>query len=163
MQLRKDKRALREVWDWREELVKSTKELLPEQRLAYEQYRNMSVTAQRMANPAVSRTQEFVSRMTKDWLMKRDQAGDAQAGYLEQKLVYWGYETAPVTRKGIETLEGIIRDMGYDQNPQALELRDPRRARPNLYSGLSNQGPTTGTSEPIEEDAQWLQKLRSGG
>jgi hypothetical protein len=163
MQLRKDKRALREVWDWREELVKSTKELLPEQRLAYEQYRNMSVTAQRMANPAVSRTQEFVSRMTKDWLMKRDQAGDAQAGYLEQKLVYWGYETAPVTRKGIETLEGIIRDMGYDQNPQALELRDPRRARPNLYSGSSNQGPTTGTSEPIEEDAQWLQKLRSGG
>jgi len=163
MQLRKDKRALREVWDWQEELVKDEKELLPEQRLAYEQYKNMSITAQRMANPAVRRIQTWVSNMTSDWLMKRDQAGDAQAGYLEQKLVHWGYETSPVTGKGIEEMRSIIERMGYDQNPQALELRDPRRARPDLYPELfGQQAAPSIPNESIEDDAQWLQRLRSG-
>jgi hypothetical protein len=123
----------------------------------------MSITAQRMANPAVRRIQTWVSNMTSDWLMKRDQAGDAQAGYLEQKLVHWGYETSPVTGKGIEEMRSIIDRMGYDQNPQALELRDPRTARPDLYPELFGQqaAPSTPT-EPIEDDAQWLQRLRSG-
>ena len=120
----------------------------------------MSITAQRMANPAVRRTQTWVSLMTSDWLMKRDQAGDAQAGYLEQKLVHWGYETSPVTGKGIEEMRSIIERMGYDQNPQALELRDPRQARPDLYP-RQQAAPSTPT-EPIEDDAQWLQRLRSG-
>ena len=130
--------------------------------VAYEQYRNMSVTAQRMVNPAIKQVQKFISYRTSHWLETRDKEGDPQAGYLEQKLVYWGYETAPVTQKGIETLEGIIDDMGYDQNPKALELRDPRRTRQDLYPALSQEEPPApSAAEPMTEDAQWLQRLRS--
>ena len=158
-QLRNDKRALREVWDWQEELLK---EVRPDMLVAYEQYRNMSVTAQRMVNPAIKQVQKFISYRTSHWLETRDKEGDPQAGYLEQKLVYWGYETAPVTQKGIETLEGIIDDMGYDQNPKALELRDPRRTRQDLYPTLSQEEPPApSAAEPMTEDAQWLQRLRS--
>ena len=158
-QLRNDKRALREVWDWQEELLK---EVRPDMLVAYEQYRNMSVTAQRMVNPAIKQVQKFISYRTSHWLETRDKEGDPQAGYLEQKLVYWGYETAPVTQKGIETLEGIIDDMGYDQNPKALELRDPRRTRQDLYPALSQEEPPApSAAEPMTEDAQWLQRLRS--
>ena len=154
MQLRKDKRALREVWDWQEELVKNTEALLPEQRFAYEQYRNMSITGQKQVRSGVLSLLQYVNGRTKAWLLKREQEGDATAGHLEQKLVYWGYESAPVTEAGIELLKDLNDRMGYGPMVQNPELR-----RPEIYRG---QNDTLAANEPVEDDAQWLQRLRSG-
>ena len=113
----------------------------------------MSVTGQKQVRGGVLSLLQYVNGMTKAWLLKREKEGDAIAGHLEEKLVYWGYESAPVTEAGIDLLKDLNARMGYSN------IRNPELRRPEIYQ---EQNDTPATNEPIEADAQWLQKLRSG-
>ena len=127
-QLRKDKRELQEVWDHRDDYVKTFPLDL---QLAYYEYRDMPVVLQRQANPAIQNIVNLVSQESAIWLLERDRAGDKTAGYLEEKLVYWGYETTPYTQAGVEMLREINEDLGFEGRGM-----DPRANRPDLYPEL---------------------------
>ena len=159
-QLRKDKQALQEVWDWRDNYVRTEFEL--DMQMEYYRYRELPVTLQRQAHPGIQNLVNDVSQASAMWLMDRDVAGDKTAGFLEQKLVYWGYETSPYTEAGIDELMEINADLGFED-----QGTDPRTNRPGLYPEIfGGQGSTAnGASMPIEETdtvPQWLQSVRSG-
>ena len=156
-QLRNDKRALQEVWDYRDELMQQQPLSLQHE---YYNYKNLPVTLQRQANPAVKQLVTWVSHMTANWLMERDIAGDKTAGFLEEKLVYWGYETTPLTERGINELKKLNDIMGF-------EGMDPRTNRPDLYPEVfgAQKANMNNTSSPAEETAPtppWLQSVLSG-
>ena len=153
-QLRDDKRALREVWEYKEKVAE---ELPLDQRIAYQQYKNMGVTGQRQTSGGILGLLQYVNGRTKEWLLNREREGDATAGYLEEKLVYWGYESAPVTIAGINLLKDLNDEMGYSQRVQDPELR-----RPEVYQGQGDTFATNSPAEDMEPAPQWLQSIRSG-
>ena len=154
-QLRNDKRELQEVWDHRDDYVKT----FPlDIQLAYYEYRDMPVVLQRQANPAIQNIANLVSQESAIWLLERDRAGDKTAGFLEEKLVYWGYETTPFTEAGIEMLKKINADLGFEGKGM-----DPRVARPDRYpevfggqkEAANGAGMSTEETSPLPP---WLQQ-----
>jgi len=57
-------------------------------------------------------TRRKVNALLKRWLYNESERGNTKAGYWEDKLVYWGYETDPWTDRGVDFRRELNKKMG---------------------------------------------------
>ena len=105
-----DRRELRPYWDKRNEIVAS---LSPEEQQDYAEWQAMTEEQKRMTHaPQFMFTRRKVNALLKRWLYNESERGNTKAGYWEEKLVYWGYETDPWTDRGVDFRRELNKKMG---------------------------------------------------
>ena len=149
-ELFEDKKMLQEYWDKKSEIAE---DINPRAAEIHETWKNMSdlERANFVKTPQVNKIMQVINLKTKSWMSQMYQDGDKRAEEFEKKLVYWGYETNPITPAGRE-MEGSLLDQ--------LGTRDSMKIPANVTSYPSvgsSPAPAPQTSE--SNTPQWMQQV----
>ena len=148
-ELFEDKKMLQEYWDKKTEIAEG---INPRASEIHETWKNMSdlERANFVKTPQVNKIMEAINLKTKSWLSQMYQSGDKRAEEFEKKLVYWGYETSPVTPAGREMEASLLDQLG---TRDSMKIPANLSSYPSLDSSPSPTPQTSGTNTP-----QWMQQ-----
>ena len=145
-----DKQYLRAYWDKKDEFAES----LPEgYALIHAKWRAMSDTERDsyVKSPVEGKAMQIINMQTRAWMSEMHEAGDERAEEFEKKLVYWGYETNPLTPAG-QKMQAQLFDMLGSRE----DMKIPANANPypSMGSSPAPASPGEGSNTP-----QWLQQV----
>ena len=149
-ELFEDKKMLQDYWDKKSEIAE---DINPRAAEIHETWKNMSdlERANFVKTPQVNKIMQVINLKTKSWMSQMYQNGDKRAEEFERKLVYWGYETSPITPAGREMEANLLDQLG---------TRDSMKIPANVTSYPSaGSSPAPAPQSGGSNTPQWLQQV----
>ena len=149
-QLFDDKQYLREYWEKEDEFAES----LPEGYIEiHKKWKAMSDSerASYVKSPVENRAMQIINNKMKSWLSEMHRRGNEKAEEFEKRLVYWGYETNPITPKGIEMQAHLFEMLGTRED---MKIRANATPYPSVGSS-----PTPAPESNESSTPEWMQEF----
>ena len=110
-----------------------------------------SERASYVKSPVENRAMQIINNKMKSWLSEMHRRGNEKAEEFEKRLVYWGYETNPITPKGIEMQAHLFEMLGTRED---MKIRANATPYPSVGSS-----PTPAPESNESSTPEWMQEF----